>query len=288
MPLPSPVTAKVLYQYVLEDIKNHFESEEIPSVAFWLLEHFFGLSKGAVLSDTTLEISVIRLQELDHAISRLKKGEPLQYVIGEAYFYGRLFNVGPGVLIPRPETEELVHQILADNKEKRNLRVIDLGTGSGCIPITLQLELPNARVWGVDISEQALAIAQANEQRLQAHVTWLKTDILSALLPEGPFDVVVSNPPYVREMEKAFMTPRVLDHEPASALFVPDSSPLLFYEAIARWAIRVITPGGQLYFEINEALGNETVNLCKAVGFQDVVLIKDMQGKDRMIKAILN
>jgi release factor glutamine methyltransferase len=287
MLLPSPVTAKVLYQYVQEDIKNHFEREEIPSVVFWLLEHFLGLSKGAILADLSLEIPAYTLRELDHAIARLQKGEPLQYVIGEAHFYGRVFSVGPGVLIPRPETEELVHQILADNKEKRNLSVIDLGTGSGCIPITLQLELPNARVWGVDISEAALTIAQANEQRLQAHVTWIKTDILSGQLPEGPFDVVVSNPPYVRELEKAFMNPRVLDYEPASALFVPDSSPLVFYEAIARWASGVITPGGQLYFEINEAFGNETVSLCKDIGFQEVVLFKDMQGKDRMIKAIL-
>lgn len=229
--------------------------------------------------------------ELLRMAERIAKGEPVQYVVGKAEFYGLTFHVEPGVLIPRPETEELVDAVELQNAQA--VRVVDIGTGSGCIAISLSKKFPDAKVEGWDISNDALRIAKGNAELNESNVSFHKVDVLSVSpsealsLAEGRrVDVIVSNPPYICDREKSDMERNVLDHEPHLALFVPDEDPLLFYRKIAELGVEILSTGGRLYFEINRAYGRETVLLLEGLGYSNVQLVQDQFGNDRMVCAI--
>jgi len=243
-----------------------------------------------LLAGIKREPSEIESKEIQDIVSRLKTAEPLQYIIGIADFYSLEFEVTPSVLIPRPETEELVDMILHEHADLEG-GILDVGTGSGCIAITLSKHLPNANVTGIDISPEALSVARRNAERNEVNTAFRQADILSSeptmpFLPTN-FDLIVSNPPYVMEQEKATMEKNVLDYEPSLALFVPDADPLLFYKAIARFGRTHLNPGGQLYFEINPLRGNECAGMLHEAGYKDIQLLRDLSGKERFIKARL-
>lgn len=226
-------------------------------------------------------------QKLEGILSRLRNFEPVQYIQGFARFLGRDFEVAPGVLIPRPETEELVELMLKE--VPAGARILDVGTGSGCIAISLAKELPGARVEAWELSGEALAIARRNDRRWQAGVAFAQRDVLACppQPPAGRFDVIVSNPPYVTESEKDGMERNVLDWEPAGALFVPDDDPLRFYRRIARLGQTMLATGGRLYFEINRAFGQETAGMLEQLKYSNVRIHKDLSGNDRFITAQL-
>ena len=218
-------------------------------------------------------------------IRRLQKNEPIQYIIGIENFGGLTFEVNPNVLIPRPETQELVAWIVEDCQSGKSVRILDIGTGSGCIPVTLAKQLSEAEVESWDISEGALEVASRNCERNGVKVLLRQKDVLNAE-PEGKlYDVIVSNPPYITNKEKVDMEANVLDWEPSLALFVPDEDPLLFYRKIARLGCEILKEGGSLYFEINRAYGQETALMLNELGYNQIELKKDSWGNDRMIKA---
>lgn len=232
--------------------------------------------------DITLSAKVE--QELESILARLRDFEPIQYIQGVAPFLGRMFRVAPGVLIPRPETEELVELMLKELFPAS--RVLDIGTGSGCIAISLSKELPDAQVTAWDVSEKALSVATANNEALQAAVSFELRDVLTYTPPATAcYDIIVSNPPYVTEAEKPEMESNVLDWEPSLALFVPDADPLRFYRRIAVLGLDMLVPGGKLYFEINRAFGDDTVNLLRELGYRVVRLQKDISHNDRFVIA---
>lgn len=218
-------------------------------------------------------------------IERLKKHEPIQYILGHCDFCGHTFKVTPDTLIPRPETSELVEWI-AEEQKGNKVNILDIGTGSGCIAISLSCKLPGCNIAAWDISSGALAVAEENNRSNGSEVTFSQVDILAYQPQCEMFDIIVSNPPYIKENERKSMEANVLDWEPHTALFVPDNDPLLFYRAIAEKALVMLTPGGALYFEINRAHGAETVEMLKSLGYIKTELRKDLAGNDRMIKAI--
>ncbi|GAA4821352.1 peptide chain release factor N(5)-glutamine methyltransferase [Algivirga pacifica] len=274
--------AKNIFDSLVEQLIPVVGKEEASPMAFILMEDLLHISRIQVLSNQTVEAD---LSSLETPLQKILKGIPLQYALGQAHFYGRDFAVNPNVLIPRPETEELVHKILPYLRPNSNL--LDIGTGSGCIPITLYLEGPQPNTFAIDISTAAITTASQNATKLQAKVTFIHKDILAEELDElPPLDIIVSNPPYVTEAEKEQMLDNVLKHEPHLALFVPNHTPLLFYERIAELAIKQLRTGGMLFFEINEQFGKETKEMLEQKGFQEVGIHKDMQGKDRICVAI--
>ena len=274
--------------------KNHFITqltelygrEEAEQFFYMLSEHFLGFTKVEVALEAQKELTPAEIGEFDQALKRLKQQEPIQYIIGKTYFYGNDFKVTTATLIPRPETEELVKWIIADNQD-RNINILDIGTGSGCIAISLSQNLSRARVSAVDISAEALLIAKENATNLNVSVNFQQQDILNATSFSDNFDVVVSNPPYVRDLEKEMMSANVLDYEPGTALFVTNEDPLLFYRKIAQLFLAEAKKEATLYFEINEYLGSELKELLSNLGFQFVEIRKDFRGKDRMLKATL-
>ena len=243
-----------------------------------------GLDALDIYMGKDIILSECKQRELENIIFRLQKNEPIQYIRGFAEFDGRRFKVAPGVLIPRPETVELVELVARENTDA--CRLLDIGTGSGCIAISLDKRLPDAKVEAWDISEEALAIAYTNNKELEAEVMFLQRDVLSDDWEKTPsFDVIVSNPPYVTEAEKNGMDANVLDWEPELALFVPDDDPLRFYRRIADLGRELLLPGGRLYFEINQAYGLETAHMLEMNQYRDVRVIKDIFGKDRIVTA---
>ncbi|MGB0522054.1 MAG: peptide chain release factor N(5)-glutamine methyltransferase [Flammeovirgaceae bacterium] len=285
--MPQEVNASVFLQDVLKVLLPHYEEYEARSIAFELLERQFNMSKHDVVLGN--EVVLPANHQLEEYLQRLIHQEPIQYITEVADFYGLEFQVNPHVLIPRPETEELVHLIIQEQNERQNVNILDIGTGSGCIPISLKKNLPKAAVYGVDISLQALQVAHENAVKNEVTVNFSQLDVLTQDLSNFPkFQVIVSNPPYVRALEKEKMQANVLDHEPHLALFVPNANPLLFYKRITQLAAVALENGGMLYFEINEAFGKECLELLANYGFQQISLIKDMQGKDRMVKGMKN
>lgn len=226
-------------------------------------------------------------RRFDEITSRLLKGEPIQYIFGRARFYGMNLKVSPAVLIPRPETEELVDMIVKDWSNRRDLQVLDMCTGSGCIAIALARNLPFAEVDAIDISPEALAVARENASELKADVRFREEDALHMPEADGEYDIIVSNPPYIAEHERAEMEANVLEHEPALALFVPDDDPLRFYTAIARYALKALKEGGRLYFEINPLYAPSLQKEMTAMGWNDVRILPDMQKKNRFLIASL-
>lgn len=230
-----------------------------------------------------INIDPTRQAILDNAIERLKKAEPIQYILGQTEFCDLMFNVNPSVLIPRPETSELVKWIVEENK-KEQINILDIGTGSGCIAISLAKMLPNANVTAWDISPRAIETAESNNTLNGTKVTFVEQDIFTAS-QEATYDIIVSNPPYIKEVEKTNMQRNVLEWEPSIALFVPDNNPLLFYREIARKGVQLLKNGGKLYFEINREHGEETCNMLAEYGYSNIELRKDFADNDRMIRA---
>lgn len=273
------------YRELWRTLEPLYGNGEARAITDYVLDVCFGLSKADILCGAVEEMTAEKTAELNKIFGRLTEGEPVQYVLGRAEFSGRWFNVRPGVLIPRPETEELCAWITADSKASGSPKVLDIGTGSGCIAITLQLDMPESKVTTWDISADALDVARENAQQLGANVNFVKLDALNAK-PEGEWDVIVSNPPYICEKEKKDMAVNVLEHEPHTALFVPDADPLLFYRAITRLAVQTLSKGGRLYFEINPIYADDTCHMMQAEGMTAVELRSDMYGKQRMAKGV--
>lgn len=286
---------------LLKEVKNIFHAEldaiygkdEVNSFFFLLIEHYFELERFVLALQPNLNIEKEQETILFKALSELKLDKPIQHITGTAYFMDLDFTVNEHVLIPRPETEELVRWVLDDVKEvKHFLNILDMGTGSGCIPISLDKNLVDAKVYALDVSPQALMVAEENNRTLGANVTFVKADMLSlhsktsAKELDQKFDIIISNPPYVRELEKAEMQNNVIDHEPSLALFVPDEDPLKFYKAVVNFASEHLNKNGCLYLEINQYLGEETKQILQQSNFKTIDLRPDMFGNDRMIKGI--
>ncbi len=286
---------------LLREIKNIYHSEldaiygkeEVNSFFYLLIEHYFDLERFILAIQPELVIDKEQETVIFQALSELKLEKPIQHIIGTAYFMDLDFKVNEHVLIPRPETEELVRWILDDHKNTAKiLTILDMGTGSGCIPISLDKNLTDAKVFGLDISTDALKVAEENNALLNAGVKFYEADMLSldaetsAKELNQKFDIIISNPPYVRELEKAEMQNNVIDHEPSLALFVPDEDPLKFYNAVVNFAADHLNENGCLYLEINQYLGEETKQLLEKSNFKTIELRKDMFGNDRMIKGI--
>lgn len=269
----------------INSLSGIYDSEEILSFFYILSEDFLNLKRVDIAMRLDQDISVKQIEIFDKVKRRLEKQEPIQYILGQAHFYGMSFKVNPNVLIPRPETEELVDWILKDQLKNTSLTILDIGTGSGCIAVSLAKNLPESRVYAMDVSEQALEVAKENAKNNKVEVTFIKEDILEVESLFQKFDIIVSNPPYVRQMEKQEMKANVLNNEPSLALFVSDNDPLLFYEKIAILANEKLNNDGVLYFEINQYLSFETKKRIEELGFASVEIREDMYGNKRMIRA---
>lgn len=276
---------KQSFDYIRHSISHLYPEKEADSLAYLVLEHVTQFSRVKILTNKNTILSEKEHQKIHFIVERLKKEEPLQYILGETFFYDLPFYVNEHTLIPRPETEELVDWVVAENKQS-NKNFLDIGTGSGCIAVSLAKNIPDSRVTALDVSAQALELAKKNAIRNQVEISFLSHDILSkshSLL--GFFDVIVSNPPYVCEKEKPDMRKNVLDFEPHTALFVSNEDPLLFYRSIALFATSYLNKGGALFFEINRAFGTDICSMLDDFGFSNIELRKDLCGNDRMIRA---
>ncbi|MCW0484012.1 peptide chain release factor N(5)-glutamine methyltransferase [Gaoshiqia sediminis] len=272
--------------YIRKELKDLYPDQEIEGLVRLIFSALRNYTPTDLLLKKNERLTPDEQLHLNEIVRRLKKHEPIQYILGETEFYSLPFQVTEDVLIPRPETEELVDWILKDLTIASPV-ILDVGTGSGCIPVSLKKFLPAAKVMGCDISEKALKVARANAGINQTEVAFFHLDILNPLLPATfpGLDILVSNPPYVTEKEKQLMQPNVLAHEPHSALFVPDEDPLVFYAALVRFGRQHLKKGGKLFWEINEAFGPACVHLLEENGFDNVQLKKDINGKNRMIAA---
>jgi len=291
----------------LKDLKQKFHEhldaiygkEEVQTFFFILTEYYDKIKRIDLALNTDLIIKNESVLKYESALEALKNYEPIQYIIGKTEFFGLPFYVNENTLIPRPETEELVELILSNITSNSHseliegnthFNVLDIGTGTGCIAVSLAKQLPNANVSAIDVSAKAIEIAKKNAQLNQVDINFIENDILkicdSELDSTSKFDFIVSNPPYVRQLEKQQMQDNVLNHEPHLALFVEDDNPLIFYRAITQFATKNLKSNGELYFEINEYLGKEMITLLKEFGFKNIQLKQDLFGKDRMIKGI--
>jgi len=313
----------------IKELSSLYDDKEMESFFYLILENFHQIKRIDLALNPQMEMNDKQLLYWERVLADLKKQKPIQYILGETEFYGLPFLVNENTLIPRPETEELVELIIKQNSKSEippepkvngaklnsKLKILDIGTGSGCIAIALKKNLPNSEVFAIDISEEALETAKKNAQINQVEIHFIQADILkinnleqlptsnsqlptsNSQLPTSvfqlpssnfqlptTFDIIVSNPPYVRNIEKQEINPNVLEYEPHLALFVEDEDALIFYRKIAQLALKSLSPNGRLYFEINQYLGKETVELIESFGFKNVVLHKDIYGNDRMIE----
>ena len=279
------MSIKDFFYSARQQLSDLYEDKEAISILKILLEDSFGKDFTRLIAED-ISMDEGKISEISGKIEKLMKYEPVQYVTGKADFYGRDFIVTRDVLIPRNETEELVMRILNDYKcfEGERLDVLDIGTGSGCIVITLSLENPRFRVMAIDNSEKALEVAAMNASRLSAAVEFAKDDILNpVVVNKRKFDIIISNPPYVTESEKVYMRKNVLDYEPENALFVTDENPLVFYKQIIRLSETMLGKGGRIYFEINEKFGDLFSQSVDLQLFESVELYRDLNGKDRIV-----
>lgn len=279
---------ELAYQQLLQKLEMLYEKREATTIANWLIEHITGLKRMDRILQKEALLNADQLQKLRTKTNRLLHSEPVQYVLEEAWFAGLPFYVDPAVLIPRPETEELVDWILQDHAIKQFKQILDIGTGSGCIPITLKLKNQIANVVSIDISSEALIIAKKNADNLNASILLKQVNFLDEnSWPALPcFDCIVSNPPYIKDSERSSMSKHVTDYEPNIALFVTDNDPLIFYRKIALFGKSHLEMNGAIYLEINQTLGQEVVNHFKQNGYS-CELRKDLMGNDRMVKATL-
>ncbi|WP_430467894.1 peptide chain release factor N(5)-glutamine methyltransferase [Winogradskyella ouciana] len=284
------------------DLKHIFHKEldaiygknEVESFFFLCTEHYLNVPRIQLTLEPEFTFTKPETNTFFNVLEELKQQKPIQYILGETEFYGLNFKVNEHVLIPRPETEELVDWIVkchSERSEESQIKILDIGTGSGCIAISLAKNLPHAKVYALDVSKEALAIARKNAEINKVDIEFIKADILNEMswnleFKNLEFDTIVSNPPYVRNLEKIEIKPNVLDNEPHLALFVEDENPLQFYKAITKFAVENLKPKGQLFFEINQYLGDETKQLLIDSGLCEVELKKDLNGNDRMLKGI--
>ena len=289
MPLPLLMTIEKARKEIFESLKNIYEKEEANNIAEIVLEHITNLSRIEILLNKNITLSNDQKEFLVRINTRLQDHEPIQYIINEAWFSGMKFYVDKNVLVPRPETEEMVEWIIADHRQQTtdNRRIIDIGTGSGCIAIALKNKLARAEVWACDISDEALTVARMNADNLKATIDFVPVDFLNIeqrqQLPQ--VDIIVSNPPYVRQNERLEMRRNVIDYEPSLALFVSDNDPLVFYRAIVDFGKEKLNAEGKIYVEIHEDLGKQVRELFQK-DYRLVELKKDLQGKERMVKVV--
>ena len=269
--------------YFLNELLDFYPENELKSIMYISIDFHLGLTKSGTILQSERILKDEEISVFINIVDRLKNMEPIQYILSETKFYGLSFYTKKGILIPRPETEELVDWIIKDNQGSEK-KYLDIGTGSGCIIISLAKNL-KGMFDAIDISEKSIRISEENSIKNKVNINLKKTDILCSEL-KGEWDVIVSNPPYVLRSEKEVMNKNVLNWEPETALFVEDTNPLLFYEEISKKALTVLRKNGYLYFEINENFGNETIKLLEEIGFVNIELKKDINGKDRMIKAM--
>ena len=284
--------------YFNETLKTIYPITEIDSFFFLLLEEYLGFRRVDIVLKSDFKITQETLNLLQSATKQLEQEVPLQYVIGKTEFYGLPFVVNKHVLIPRPETEELVAWVVSEssrfktfnistkqNTETKQLKILDIGTGSGCIPISLKKQLPFAKISAIDISKEALTVAKKNAVLNNVDIHFILQDILKTVALDQHYDIIISNPPYVRESEKKELKNNVLKNEPHVALFVENDNPLIFYAKIAELAKKYLNKNGLLFFEINQYLGTETIDLVNKKGLKNIQLKKDMFGNDRIIVA---
>jgi release factor glutamine methyltransferase len=275
--------------HFFNSLKNSQDEQEIESFFFILTEYLHNLKRVDVALNPNFELSEAEVEKWNAILAQLQQDKPIQYITGEAWFYGLKFEVNENTLIPRPETEELVEWILNSSitQHPSPNTILDIGTGTGCIPIALKANLPQANVSAIDVSEKAIEVAKRNAELNKVEVNFIQANILEvedlSQLPSS-YNIIVSNPPYVRNLEKQEIKKNVLDYEPHLALFVEDTDALLFYRKIAQLAIKNLSPNGLLFFEINQYLGKETVELLENLGFKNIELKKDIYGNDRMVK----
>ena len=269
-----------------EALSSCYPTGEVTALTRIIATELLGISQMAFYLKDDIVLTSEQATLLNSAIERLKKQEPIQYILGYCDFCGLRFKVTPATLIPRPETSELVEWVASEATGSES--ILDIGTGSGCIAISLAHRLQQSKVTAWDISHDALAVAAENSKANGCNVTFEHVDILAYQPTDAQFDIIVSNPPYIKENEKEAMHSNVLDWEPHTALFVPDSDPLLFYRTIAEKGLALLKPGGRLFFEINRAHGNETMEMLAALGYTGIELRKDFADNDRMIRAIKN
>ncbi len=275
---------KRITSIIREELSQCYSTDEIAALTRIIAIELLGVSQMAFYLKDDITLTAEQQTLLDNAIERLKKQEPIQYILGYCDFCGLRFKVTPATLIPRPETSELVEWIASEATGHES--ILDIGTGSGCIAISLAHKMPQSKVTAWDISPNALAVATENSKANGSAVAFEEVDVLAYEPTSELFDIIVSNPPYIKENEKAEMHSNVLDWEPHTALFVPDSDPLLFYRTIAEKGMQILKPGGRLYFEINRAHGKETMEMLAALGYTDIELRKDFADNDRMIRAV--
>ena len=292
------MTIKQYRAHFNESLKHLYPTSEIDSFFFLILEEYMGLKRIDIVLKSDFLIDKKSLNLMQIATKQLEQEIPIQYIIGKTEFFGLPFNINKEVLIPRPETEELVEQVLKEvsltkicktttdeTTNEKQLKILDIGTGSGCIAISLKKQLPSSKTSAMDVSDEALHIAKKNAVLNKVDINFIHLDILKTNNLDQLYDVIVSNPPYVRELEKKEMKNNVLNNEPHLALFVDNKNPLLFYNKIAELAKNFLTKNGQLHFEINQYLGKETIKLLAEKGFKNIQLKKDIFGNDRIISA---
>ena len=278
-------------KYYASELEKIYGSDEANALIMILLEYYFGIDRVKIAMDPELRLSESELLTLHFAVKELLKNKPVQYILGKTEFCGMRFFVDENVLIPRPETEELVNQLVScsvNQLHSPSFQILDIGTGSGCIAISLAKLLKNSVVTAIDVSEKAITVAKKNAETNGVDVNFIKDDILNPKnqeLIDNQYDIIVSNPPYVCESEKTEMRANVLDYEPPTALFVADNDPLIFYRKILEFAQKTLTHDGEVWFEINEKLGTEMKDLCGEMGFKNAEIIKDFWEKDRILRA---
>ena len=281
------MTTREAISQLRSELGTYYDSREIEGMTRVIFEDVLLWQPIDIVMRENEQLPEFFNNRLASIIARLKQHEPLQYILGKARFHGHCFAVTPAVLIPRPETEQLVDMIVDENPDS-DLEVLDIGTGSGCIAISLARALKFAQVTATDISPAALEVAQQNAIALKTRVRFVEQDILTCRAPSEAWDIIVSNPPYITEQEKAAMEPNVLDYEPHSALFVPDDDPMLFYRPIAAYASRALKNGGRLYLEINRAMGNLVCDTLRRAGLSNIQVHNDFNGNTRFVTAIKN
>ncbi|GGB74747.1 release factor glutamine methyltransferase [Flavobacterium suaedae] len=278
---------KAYRDFFTDKLAPLYDREEANQFFVIALQHLKGWSRTDIALNPDAELTKNEFEQWNAVLADLEQQKPIQYIFGKAYFYGLEFTVTENTLIPRPETEELVEWIIEENADKGKIKLLDIGTGSGCIAIALAHNLKNAEVHAIDVSAGAIKVAKQNAIDNGVNVTFIEMDILPTPSLSEEYDVIVSNPPYVRNLEKQEIKKNVLDYEPHTALFVDDNNPLLFYDKIAALAKESLKPDGKLYFEINQYLGSETVTMLEEQDYKNIILKKDLSGNDRMIKAEL-
>lgn len=284
-------TVKDVFAEYRTQLKALYDVQEADVIALTVLKEVTNQTGAYLKAFPEYQLAEERQGKMKAILKELSTGKPLQYALGHTEFYGLPFKVNPSVLIPRPETEELVEWVLKSDLPQTDISILDIGTGSGCIAISLKKNLPNATVWAIDISADALETAKENAKLNEVEVNFIEADVLNltynSQLTTHSYNIIISNPPYVTPSDKDLMHTNVTDFEPHTALFVPQDDPLLFYKAIADLAAEKLVKGGLLFFEINESYGNKTAEMLRAKLFTDIELRKDLSGRDRMVKAVL-